>query len=50
MIEGGWSYIVAAYAVAVVALVALTLSVILRAHHWAKQARALEDKTGPKSP
>jgi hypothetical protein len=39
MIEGGWAYIWAAYALALVALGALTISVLLRLLHWAKRAR-----------
>lgn len=39
MIEGGWSYIWSAYALAIGALVVLTLIVTLRLAHWAKRAR-----------
>lgn len=42
MIEGGWSFVWAAYAVAGVALVALSGAVALRLRHWAKRARELD--------
>jgi heme exporter protein CcmD len=42
MIEGGWSYIWAAYAATVVSLGGLALTVVLRLRFWAKQARALD--------
>lgn len=40
MIEGGWAYIWSAYAVAAVALVTLTVSVLWRLAYWAKRAKA----------
>jgi hypothetical protein len=39
MIEGGWPYIWAAYAVAIGALAALAIVVIARAMHWAQMAK-----------
>jgi hypothetical protein len=42
MIEGGWAYIWIAYALALIALGALTLIVTLRLAHWSKRARELE--------
>lgn len=44
MIEGGWPFINAAYAVTVIGLGAGALVVFLRARHWAKRARDLEQK------
>jgi len=49
MIEGGWSYVWPAYAVAVGALTILTVVVAVRYAHWAKRARALEAKKGTPS-
>ena len=43
MIEGGWPLVAAAYAVAALALLALATSVLLRARHWAREARRLEN-------
>ena len=42
MIEGGWDYVWPAYAISIVALVAVTLAIALHAVHWAKRAKALE--------
>lgn len=39
-----FTYVAAAYALTVASLVGLALAVFLRARHWAKQARALEEK------
>jgi hypothetical protein len=44
MIEGGWSYIYASYALTVALLGGLALVVALRALYWARQARKLETK------
>jgi len=44
MIEGGWDYVLPAYAVAVSALLVLSVAVALRAAHWAKRAKALDAK------
>ncbi len=41
MIEGGWSFVYAAYAVGGVALVGLTVIVVLRLRYWAKRAKGL---------
>lgn len=41
MIEGGWEYIWASYAVTVVGLGAAALVAALRLRHWAKRAREL---------
>lgn len=41
MIEGGWSFVYAAYAVAGVALAGLAALVVLRLRHWAKRAKDL---------
>jgi len=46
MIEGGWAYVVAAYVVALLALVVLTVAVVWRGAHWAKRARALDTESG----
>jgi heme exporter protein CcmD len=44
MIEGGLPYVYAAYAVAALLLGALTLTIALRARHWAKEARELDQR------
>jgi heme exporter protein D len=45
MIEGGWPFIWGAYAVALIALVVLTLVVVLRLTYWSRQARELERRS-----
>lgn len=45
MIEGGWPYVYAAYAVAAIVLAGAALIVALRARYWANEARKL-DKAG----
>ena len=42
MIEGGWEYVVPAYAIALGALAALVIAVALHTRRWAKRAKALE--------
>lgn len=42
MIQGGWSYVEAAYAVTLTGLAALAVVVVLRLQHWAREARALD--------
>ena len=42
MIEGGWEYVVPAYAIALGALAALVIAVALPTRRWAKRAKALE--------
>lgn len=44
MIEGGWPFVIAAYAVTSLGLGALALMVVLRAARWARQARDLEKR------
>lgn len=44
MIEGGLPFVWAAYAVACGSLGALALVVLLRARHWAQEAKKLERK------
>ncbi|MEZ5995905.1 MAG: hypothetical protein R3C25_09120 [Hyphomonadaceae bacterium] len=44
MIEGGWSFIWAAYAVALCALTALSAAALVRLRHWARRARDLKEK------
>jgi|CXWL01.1.fsa_nt_gi hypothetical protein len=44
MIEGGWAYVYAAYAVALGGLAALTLIFVLRAIRWAREAKKLEER------
>jgi len=44
MIEGGWSFVVAAYGVTLGALAVLCAVVIARLGHWSKEAKALERK------
>lgn len=43
MIEGGWSYIWAAYAATLACVGGLALVAALRLRFWAKQARALDE-------
>ncbi|HRP11226.1 MAG TPA: heme exporter protein CcmD [Terricaulis sp.] len=42
MIEGGWPFVWAAYAIAGVAFAALIGAVLLRARHWAREAAKLD--------
>ena len=42
MIEGGWPYVWACYALMGVSFAVLVCVVLLRAHHWARAARKLE--------
>ena len=42
IIQGGWDYVVPAYAIALAALAALVIAVALNARRWAKRAKALE--------
>jgi heme exporter protein CcmD len=42
MIEGGWSFVWAAYALTFAALVVLALVVVLRLRHWARRAHELD--------
>ncbi|MGE0740803.1 MAG: heme exporter protein CcmD [Hyphomonadaceae bacterium] len=44
MIDGGWPFIYAAYALTVVLLGGLSVAIALRARHWANEARKLDDK------
>lgn len=44
MIEGGWAFVTPAYAVALIGLGAAALIAFLRARHWAKRARELDQK------
>jgi len=44
MIQGGWSYVDAAYAVTLTGLAALAAVVLLRLRHWAQKARALDER------
>ncbi len=41
MIEGGWSFVYAAYGVGGVALAGLAVIVVLRLRYWAKRAKDL---------
>ena len=43
MIEGGWSFVVAAYAITATALVAL-VAILWRWAVWARRARELEQR------
>jgi heme exporter protein D len=45
MIEGGWAFVNAAYAVTVIALAAAALTVFAHARRWAKRARELDRGT-----
>lgn len=42
MIEGGWSYVAGAYALAIGALAVLALLVFVRSLHWERRARELQ--------
>jgi hypothetical protein len=42
MIEGGWPFVWASYAVALAALLALTAFVVIRLAHWSRRARQIE--------
>lgn len=44
MIEGGWSYVYGAYALTVVLLGGVAIWVALRARHWAREARKLDQR------
>lgn len=44
MIEGGWAYVIAAYAVTLLGLGALALWVFARARAWARRAKDLEPR------
>lgn len=44
MIEGGWSFVVAAYAITATALVALIAIILWRWAVWARRARELEQR------
>lgn len=44
MIEGGWAYVYAAYAVALGGLGALTLIIVIRAIRWGREAKKLEQR------
>jgi hypothetical protein len=43
MIEGGWPYIWASYAVTLVVVGGLTAIVLARLRHWSGRARSLDD-------
>lgn len=43
MIEGGWAFIWASYAVTVAGLGVAAIVVALRLRHWARAARALNE-------
>jgi len=43
MIEGGWAYVWAAYALTSGGMLALVVVVASRARYWAKRARALDE-------
>lgn len=45
MIEGGWSFIYAAYAITALGLGGLALTTFLRARAWARRARDLDQRT-----
>jgi heme exporter protein D len=42
MIEGGWAFVWAAYALTISALAVLGVAVMLRLRHWARRARELD--------
>ncbi len=44
MIDGGWPYVLAAYAVAIGALAVLAVAVATRLSHWSRQARAMDER------
>lgn len=43
MIEAGWPFVTVAYGVAGVGLFVLAAAILLRARHWAREARKLEN-------
>lgn len=43
MIEGGWAYIWASYAVTSVVVAGLAVVVLARLRHWSRRARSLDD-------
>lgn len=45
MIEGGWPYVLASYALTVIVMAALALVVMLRLRHWSGRAKALPGRT-----
>jgi heme exporter protein CcmD len=45
MVEGGWAFVWAAYALTIGSMVALSIVVALRSRHWARQSRKLEETT-----
>lgn len=50
MIEGGWEFVWAAYAVTAGAVVALTALVVSRLMHWSRKARALDENMHKAAP
>ena len=42
MIEGGWLFVWASYGLAIAAFAALVVIILLRARHWAHEARKLD--------
>ena len=44
MITGGWSFVIAAYAVTLGGLAVLAIAITLRARAWAKRADELDAK------
>lgn len=42
MIEGGWDYVWPAYAITFAALAVLAVVVAVRAMHWGKRAKSLD--------
>jgi heme exporter protein CcmD len=44
MVDGGWPFVWAAYALMASAFAVLVCVVLLRARHWAHEARKLERK------
>lgn len=43
MIEGGWPFVVAAYAVAAFALTVLVSAILFGARRWSREARKLDN-------
>lgn len=42
MIEGGWTFVIAAYVLTLCAIIGLVLSIGLSARRWAKEAKKLD--------
>jgi heme exporter protein CcmD len=46
MIDGGWPYVWASYALTAFVVAGLVIAVALRLRHWSRRAQALTARTG----